>query len=445
MKKIKFWFQFLIGLIKRYWYTTLISLIVGVGVFFLINNLTYFITQYIPQTKYIGLVGRYSLENLPANVSSLISYGLTEIQPNSRANSSPIVSNWTINAEGKEYTFFLKDNIYWQDGEKLTADQVKYNFQGAEFDYSPGKVIIKLDSAFAPLPTFLTSPLFKDKKIGLGEFKIKRINIQGGAISSLLLANTQKNNQRLSINFYPTEEDLLTAFRLGKIDQAWNITDVNEVNNWKNIEIKSETNVNTSYTAFFFNTRNEPLDSKRVRQALAYCLQKPDEKERAISPIYPTSWAFNEDVKTYQYNPDHGKKLLEEDWDPDKKINLKMVTLPELLTWAEKAKQDWENNLNVEVKIQVSSFVPSPSDFDVFLGYGIIPPDPDQYVFWHSTQAENLTGLNNPKIDQLLQDGRRTVDIQERKEIYHDFQRTLSEELPAIFLYYPQNYSIIRR
>jgi ABC-type transport system substrate-binding protein len=61
--------------------------------------------------------------------------------------------------------------------------------------------------------------------------------------------------------------------------------------------------------------------------------------------------------------------------------------------------------------------------------------DPDQYLFWHSTQTKtNLTQTNNPKIDKLLEEGRQTFDQQERKKIYQEFQKILLEECPAIFL-----------
>lgn len=445
MKRLKFWFQFTSKLIKRYWYSILISLVAGISVFFLINNLSRLIDRYFPKTRHVGIVGRYRLNNLPTDVSDLISYGLTEILPNSRATSSAIVSNWTIGNGGREYTFFLKDNVYWQDDSPLKSNQINYSIEGAEFTHQPGKVIIKLDSPFAPLPTLLTQPLFKNKKIGLGKYKIKKLQIQAGAISSMLLVNKENNNQRLEVNFYPTQEDLITAFQLGKIDEARGIPELTKVQDWKNIEIKSEETASSNYVGIFFNTKKTPLDNKRIRQALAYCTKKPPEKDRAISPIAPTSWAYNDNVKPYQYDPDHGRELFEEGWNPGKKLSLKITTLPELLDWAEKTKKDWENNLNIKIKIKVTNFAPEPNNFDVFLGYGIIPPDPDQYFFWHSTQPKNLTGIDNPKIDQLLEKGRKTVDPQERKETYYDFQRTLSEESPVIFLFYPRNYTIKRK
>ncbi len=445
MKRISFWFQFISKLVKRYWHLIILSFLVSGVVFFLIINLPPLIDRYVPQSRRIGLVGKYRLTNLPPDISNLFSYGLTEIMPNSRVTSSPIISNWTIDTNGKEYTFYLKESADWQNGEPLKPDEIHYPLEGAKFNYQPGRVVISLESPYAPLPTLLTNPLIKKKKIGLGEYKIKKLSIEGGAISSMLLVKNEPGQEKLYINFYPTQEDLVTAFQLGKIDEAWGISELASIENWKNIEIKTEETASTNYAGLFFNTVQPPLDNKRVRQALAYCLEKPPEKDRAIGPIAPSSWAYNQDVKTYDYDPDHGRGLFEEGWDPSKEISLTLTTLPELLQWAEKTKEDWQKNLNIDVKIKVSRFVPEPGNFDIFLGFGVIPADPDQYSFWHSTQPGNLTQIENPKIDQLLEKGRKTIDLQERKEIYYDFQRTLSEEVPVIFLYYPKKYTVNRK
>ena len=51
---------------------------------------------------------------------------------------------------------------------------------------------------------------------------------------------------------------------------------------------------------------------------------------------------------------------------------------------------------------------------------------------------------DNPKIDKLLEDGRKENNKEERKEIYHDFQRFLVEDCPAVFLHELATYSISR-
>ena len=99
--------------------------------------------------------------------------------------------------------------------------------------------------------------------------------------------------------------------------------------------------------------------------------------------------------------------------------------------------------LGVPTGVRVVASV--PPDYQVLLSAQNLPPDPDQYPFWHSTQtATNITGYANVKIDKLLEDGRQELDMTKRKQIYADFQRYLTEDEPAVFLYYANSYSIQR-
>ncbi|MDD3735449.1 MAG: ABC transporter substrate-binding protein, partial [Candidatus Pacebacteria bacterium] len=56
----------------------------------------------------------------------------------------------------------------------------------------------------------------------------------------------------------------------------------------------------------------------------------------------------------------------------------------------------------------------------------------------------NITHLNNPRLDQLLEEGRITTDKEKRRQIYADFQRFLLEESPAIFIEYPTYHYVFR-
>lgn len=445
IKKIKFWSKFLNQLIRRYGLILIQGILVGALFFFFLNRLVPLASRIIPQTKRVGVIGRYTLSTLPSQISHLISYGLIEILPNGNATGSAIVSKWTIKSEGREYFFSLKPGVQWQDKTPLKPKQINYQISEAEISAAEEGVKISLESPFAPLISFLSQPIFKNNQIGLGPYEIKKIRLQGGNFSALLLIKVDNPKERILFKFYPNEQSLITGFKLGEIDEAWGISKIDSFSNWENITLKAENAIVQNYVALFFNTRKPPFDSKRIRQGLAYTVKKPIKKDRALSPIAPSSWAYNEKVKSYDFDSDHAKKLLqEEDWPNETTEKIQLQTLPEFLDQAEKIREDWLNSLGLEIEIHVTSFVPDQENFDIFLGYGIIPLDPDQYFFWHSTQQGNLTGINNPKIDQLLEKGRKTVDFQERKGVYFEFQKALSEEIPALFLFYPQNYTLIR-
>ncbi|HTU00859.1 MAG TPA: hypothetical protein VMG58_03545, partial [Candidatus Sulfotelmatobacter sp.] len=67
--------------------------------------------------------------------------------------------------------------------------------------------------------------------------------------------------------------------------------------------------------------------------------------------------------------------------------------------------------------------------------------DPDQYDIWSSTMTGpdqlNHISYKNPRVDALLEAGRRTFDEAKRKAIYGEFQRIMAEDQPVIFLYVP--------
>lgn len=62
--------------------------------------------------------------------------------------------------------------------------------------------------------------------------------------------------------------------------------------------------------------------------------------------------------------------------------------------------------------------------------------DPDcAYRFWHSESGDaNLASYENRLVDDLLEQGRRTTDLEKRKAIYHKIHRIVHDDYPAVFL-----------
>ncbi|MBU1256269.1 hypothetical protein KKA49_01115, partial [Patescibacteria group bacterium] len=107
--------------------------------------------------------------------------------------------------------------------------------------------------------------------------------------------------------------------------------------------------------------------------------------------------------------------------------------------------EEIKNSINIpNLKVNVRVVSSIPENFQLFLTTFDIPPDPDQYPFWHSTQAGNVGKSTSEKLDKLLEDGRTTLDPNVRKTIYHEFQRVFAEELPAIVLFQPQHVNLSR-
>ncbi len=73
---------------------------------------------------------------------------------------------------------------------------------------------------------------------------------------------------------------------------------------------------------------------------------------------------------------------------------------------------------------------------------GNLDPDIFEHIFGSNSFAPkraNRTFYSNPRVDELIQEGRSTIDQQKRKAIYDEIQQILAEDLPYINLWYLDN------
>ncbi len=231
-----------------------------------------------------------------------------------------------------------------------------------------------------------------------------------------------------------------------------------------------------SYTYLGFNLKKDLFKDKRVRQAISYAIDKDEIIQgvllglgrSATGPIKPKLWAYNANVKKYQYDPQKAKKLLKEagwvDSDGDswldkdgRKFAFTIITNQgnKLRNKTAQIIQQRLKKIGIDVKLAVyewSAFINNfinKRKFDTcLLGWGL-GPDPDQYEIWHSSKTGehefNFVSYNNKEVDKLLDDARRTFDREKRKEYYYRFQEILAEEQPYIFLYVPESLPVVSR
>lgn len=439
-KKLQFKIEFLVSYLKQKYPYLLIGISFGIVAFVYRQELINIYNLPILRTKVIGVEGLYTENTLPEEITNLISYGLTQNSDNDRPINSPIAKLHDIENQNKDYIFDIEPNIYWHNKKKFTAYDINYQISGIKIiPESDTRVRIKTDNAFSPLLSVLSSPLFKKGLIGLGPYYVTNITYKEGYVKTVKLKPQSNQFNKITYNFYSNEKDLINAYKLGLVDEIQSSILPEEFSSWDKTKITQVIETNNRYSAVFFNT--EKINNKQLRQAMAYATPKTQDKnERCLGPISPTSWAYNPSVKTYAFDPTHAKELFEK--NKIETINLSVYNR-KLLPLATEIKNSWKEVLGIETTITIEDQI--GADYDAILTFAAIPHDPDQYSFWHSTQIKtNLTKLNNSRIDKLLEEGRQSIDSQERKRIYQDFQRYLLEESPAIFLSYPTSYQITR-
>lgn len=431
-------FKLGIQLLQSNWRLFVFSLIIGlVGIYSFPQIVT---TLTFNKTPSIGLVGNFTPSTLPLFLQKEISVGLTTLTSDNSATSGAAIS-WSVSPDGKSITFNLDRNLFWQDGTKFDTSQINYNLKGVEVKrLSLHSLQFNFKEPFAPLPVIVSQPLFKNGLIGLGKYKVEGIKFNGRFISTVQMQNMQ-NGTKVTYKFFPTEQMAVLALKLGIINKVQNIHTNFNLQSDPHYQVTSQISPDTQ-AVLFINLRKDASAEKSFRQSLSYAL--PDtfiQGQSAISSLPQNSWGKTDAVKKYPQNIDLAKSEVEKLSSKSAKPKIILSTSQELRPVAEVVADSW-NKIGVRTTLNIVDN--PPENFDVYLTYLSLSSDPDQYALWHSTQIGNISGYKSFKADRLLEDGRKTFDLKERTAIYSDFEKALSEDIPAIFLYYPKIYVIQR-
>lgn len=446
-KRLIFW------LIKEYfkkWRKAIFFFfIIGLLGFFLLRfTLAFFISK-IPfgSRQSVGMVGVYTLDTLPQSILEELSHGLSY----SSSNGIPmpdLAKSWQIQDSGKEYIFILKKNIFFSDKTPFTSENIAYNFSDTAIEKpDPYTIVFKLKDNYSPFLVTTNRPIFKKGYVGIGDYKIKDINFNGNFIASLVLVSSENPYATKIYHFYPSFDALKTAFILGEISTMYGLPDEKYKNTsfsfFPNVLVEKKLN-NRQLVTLFYNVQDSVLSDEKLRNALSYTI--PDTFKNGVrnyGPYPSTSWAYTNAYDKLQ-DVDHAKILMSASATASKSTELKLEikTLPRYKATAYVVADAWKK-INIKTKIEEVDSI--PSNFQIFLGDFSVPKDPDQYSLWHQSQENNITRYKNLRIDKLLEDGRKTVDLEARKKIYMDFQKYLLNDSPATFLYFPYEYNVRRK
>lgn len=429
-------------IIRRYvWLTTaffkqyLGIIIIGLLVSLFAGTIVLNVLSRLPTKKTtfrIGLIGVYNSNNLPQLVKAILAAGITTVGPN-----QTIVNNLStkleISPDEKTYIYHFKDGLNWNSDTPFKSTDINLTIPSVKTSFpTDNSISFELPEKFSPFPSLLINPITDKSGDLVSNFKIFLSQNTNGNLTRIELTS---NDLKLIIKIFPNVNQVITAYRLGEVDTIFGLISNPENDYKEDGHIEQTVNFNQS-VVLFFNTQDPSLKDRSVRQAIAYAIKdKSPNNHRSLGPINPLSWAYNPLVKTYDFDSTKAKKYL-------KDISIELAAHPQFMSLAENIKKDLEE-IGVAVNLKISTS--RPSNFQIYLSLFDSPIDPDQYIHWHSTQSQtNKSLLDNDKIDKLLEDGRRTLSISDRKRIYAEFQRTFSEELPALFLYHPRYLNLTR-
>jgi len=438
---------------KKWGKIIFLSFLGGLFGFFFFIFFSKHIAHFFPQRERIGMVGAYTVDNLPPSITQKLSRGLTKISDKGEIKPD-LASSWEIKDQGKTYIFHLKHGVRFSNGKEVTSDTLNYSFKDAKVE-KPDKYTISfnLKDQYAPFLVTVSRPIFPKGLSGLGEYVIRDIKLNGNFISSLYLVATKNKQIQQDYTFYPNQEALKTAYLLGDATKIVGINNPKTFGTDLTTHRNSLVEENTNYdqlVAIFYNTKDQVVSDNKLRKGLTYALPDTfEEGERIHLPYPPKSIYFSKDSASKSQDLAHAKLLIDATYGSASSSARQTITLKSLVRYhqvAERIVKIWQN---LGVKVKIEDVESKPSSFQMYLGDFFVPKDPDQYELWHSKSDHNITRFDSKRIDKLLEDGRRTVNVNERIKIYDEFQKFLLDDAvidtPASFLYFPYTYVVTRR
>jgi len=450
-KTFRFSFWYLTSFVKKNFKLFIISLFSGLIFITSLNSIAPAIqTTFFNQKRVIGIVGQYRLDQLPHKIKSKISNGLVYV--NEKGKISPVLINsWEELNQGKEFRLHLKKDLYWNNGQPFTAKDINYRFKDVQTKVIDNYTIIfYLKQKLAIFPNYLSQPIIKPPLNGVaGIYKATTIKFdKEGYLKKIYLSPNKKSLPFIIYRFYRFKKDLINGYKLGEI-REFETRDAQitaQFKSWPNTKIKKVIDYSRLMT-LFFNLNNQLLKEKDVRQAINFAIPKTKFTNRGLlplGPIPPLSWAYNPNLKRPTYDQEKAAQIFKKYSSASQPAKLRLSVYYDYAPEAEIIKQSLEK---IGIRIQTKYITHFDSNnFDLFLAYWKVPADPDQYYFWHSTQKQgNITHYRNVKVDKLLEDGRNSLNMKERKKNYYKFQEVINEDYPTDFLFYPYLFTIQRK
>lgn len=332
-----------------------------VGILFFTNVSAGNLDKYIlkrPENRLVeGTVGSITLLNpifIPQtqadrDIQRLVYQKLIDVDMNGDPLPE-VAKSWKVSSDKKKYDFTLNENLFWQDGVKLTADDVVFTFETAislaqnyskdtvgqslegvkikkTSDYSLQITTQEANATFfesvavyivpkhllseVPLRTFETS-LFEDFPVGSGAYKVASKADSGILLERNLFYPTLAKIEFIEYRLYPNVKELEIAFRNGLLDTVGNMSlmDILYLNEYSGNYNVLQTVLPFRKKILFINNRDKLLESASLRKGLNYITDKEAlikdanvDGVKSDTSFAESSWAYDGSLAHLVYDP----------------------------------------------------------------------------------------------------------------------------------------------
>lgn len=306
------------------------------------------------------------------NVTSLVFSGLTKLDGNGNIYGD-LADKIDLDPQGKVYTFRIRDNATWQDGQPVTPQDVLFTIRLVQDPRFPGdpaladfwrtvtvelpggnQVRFTLADRYAPFLSYTTLGLlpqhllggikaeelrdlpFNLQPVGTGPYRFVNLEPAGPAVNLTLwtkhyqaLTESAYFVQELRFQYYPSFELALEAAKQAKQTGVMGLADVPVTSigqaaaalnpNDKDPQWRFYGYNVAAYTALVFNFQSPIFGDRAVRQAVSYAIDREMLVRNAMGgqalpgdgPIHPSSWAYKDERAKRPYDPTLAKQTLD--------------------------------------------------------------------------------------------------------------------------------------
>ena len=414
---------------------------------------------------------------------------LLRYKPNSVELEGDLARSWTVSPSGLVYTFKLRENVKFHKGfGKVTAQDVKFSYDRvmdpktksvfkSELDavkevrvlddltveiHLKERDVVFLHKCARPRPVAIVPRAaiekfgsdFARNPIGSGPFVFQSMSRE----EIVLTANPdyQEGPARIDKIVYkviPDVDTLVLALERGDVHLGVIVPREKAVMMRLSAAGRTVKFVDRgAWHMMLINPGVKPLDDVRVRRAIAHAIDRDSIITHVLSgtaqkldSLVPRGYFGHteEGLRRYDYDPKKAKQLLTEAGYPDGfEIAFDTFTSPSYLPIATVIQNQLEK-VGIKAKLSVSDQPTwmkkvTGATAAISLYLPVRPPDADIPLvnFFHSagfSPGANLARYD--KVDKEITAARGETDQAKRRKSYHDIQKKLMEDLPAIPLF----------
>lgn len=397
-----------------------------------------------------------------------------------------LASGYELSEDGKTATITLREGVQFSDGTPFNAEAVAWNFKRnseSPCTCNPRWPLTKKDGIVVkdeytvelnftrPYPTLINrfpvsnvnwvaSPTafeemgedeFKQKPVGAGPFKVV-----SNTVSSELVLERNPNYfeegkpylDKLTFKAIGGDQAAYQAILAGQAHAYEGMTTTPLVEQARNNDqITTTIQPATSPYVVQLNTKAEPFNDKRAREAIYYATDPEAINKGLFNGWYPISQSFTGPGGLFHQPTVPGYRTY--DLEKAKQIVQDMggleVELGTLKTYVadqvNKALQSQWEKAGIDVTIHSWELSTLITEFEskkwqaMLQTAGSWDPEAGVGVPFRFRSDSPFTGVFDPKLDKLLNDAAATLDEQERAELYAEAGKYISDEAYAPFLF----------